>query len=208
MEWILENWQAVVIAGTAALSSLIGFLTFFRTKSLRKSVDAVSTVFAALTTTEKELAMKYKTLQDNEKTREAAAQTFSPYRDKFILNPDNNELEKLPTPENLQEIIDSYLECALERALEKFLPKNVVESEEVADDYTAHVADLASFADAMDVAEEYRERLGLPDSYSMAQIYEAVDKEAKQLKLKLDSLTQKKKVQEDSENEDKKKKIE
>lgn len=136
--------------------------------------------------------MKYRTFE----TREKKSQEFTPYRDDYLLNSSTNELEKLPIPKNVQEKIDSYVECALERALERFLPSNVTDVDDVAD-YTQKVEDLSILGEAMEVAEGYRDELGLPDNYSIAQIYEAVDARAKELKGKLSEIGKKKEDKKD-----------
>lgn len=134
---------------------------------------------------EEKTEMKYKTFDtahQNEKS-----QKFSKYVDDYVLDPATNLLEKLPRQKNIQEYINSFVDCALERAFERFMPSKVIEDDSVAD-YTQRLSDLGTMADAMDVAEEYRERFGLPDTLSVKEIYEYVDREAKALKEKLSAV--------------------
>lgn len=112
------------------------------------------------------------------------SQEFTPEVKDYILNPASNELEELPLPKNVQAKIDGYIETSLERALNKFLPKDVKEDDLIAD-YTQRVDDLGSLGEAMELAEEYREQFHLPDNATMAEIFACVDKSAKELKNKL-----------------------
>lgn len=139
--------------------------------------------------------MKHQTVEK----RKRVSQEFSEYAKDYVLNPATNQLEELETLKNIQAKIDSYVDCALERALEKFLPKIVEESDDVVDSYSDSVQDLASLGEAMETAEYYRTALNLPDSYGMAQIYEAVDKHAQLLKQKLSESQKKKEDKKDDE---------
>lgn len=206
MYWIVEHWQVVLSIFAIAVSVIFGALTLFRTGSVKDSMKVMSQVQDSLIQFlyGGSMVTKYKTLKTNESDRKKATE-FTPYKDKYILDPSTGEIEKLPTPENIQDKIDSFLECALERALERFAPKNVAEVDDVAEGYSRCVDDLAGLASAMEIAEEYRDQLGLSEGLSMAQIYEKVDERAKQLKLQLDSFQ---KSKEGSENESKKEKTE
>lgn len=193
MKWILENWQMVAQIITIVLTTFCGIMVFVRTRSVTTAIQVMKEV---------ENLMKYKTLEENEKTRSRGT-SFSPYRDCYVLNPSTNELEKLPTQENIQDKINSFLDCALERALERFMPKNVIEKDDVAEQYSQRQVDLADLANAMEIAEEYRDKFGLSDKMSMGEIYGFVDGQAKALKQRLDEFSKKK--EEDKNNESKEK---
>ena len=135
---------------------------------------------------EKELENMYSTLKERQDNPAAFKQTFTEYEPDYVYNPDTKHLEPLPD-KNVQQYIQSYIECALERALERFMPKNVVNAEDTVEDYGEAVQDLGALGEAMEIAEEYREKLGLPDNYSMAQIYSAVDERAKKIKASLEA---------------------
>lgn len=166
-----EFWLSIAVL---VLSCLAFLITFVRTGSLKKAIKNFSEVNM----------VKYRTMATREKTA-PSPQEFSEFEDDYVLNPDTNELEKLPIQKNIQAKIDSYLECALEKALERFLPQNVSEVDDVREDYSKSVEDLGSLGAAMEAAEEYRERFNLPDNYSLSDIYDFVDKHAKELKVKL-----------------------
>lgn len=129
--------------------------------------------------------MKYETV-DSKRKCPYVGQTFTDYVKDYILNPGTNELEELPKLKNVQAYIQSFLCTCLEASLEKFLPK-IENAEDVTADYTQRLNDLAVLGDYMELAEEYREKLNLPDTASVAEIYAAVDKSAQDLKCKLDN---------------------
>lgn len=147
--------------------------------------------------------LKYRTV--NKFKSADTVQEFTPYVKDYVLNPQTNELEELPVPKNVQDYIQSFVDCALERFKEKYLPQNVQESDLVAD-YASSVSDLSSLAEAMETAEYYREKFSLPDDYSMADIYQFVDKQANSLKAQL-KLKRENKNQEVSDVESEKTKV-
>lgn len=150
--------------------SVVGFIvTIIRTGNVKKSIDS------------------FKEVEELKKTVESRTyrQSFTPDEKDYILNPATNELEEKPIPKNVQDYINSHIETCLERVLERFLPQQHSEEDNTIADYTQRVDDLASIGEAMELAEEYRDKFGLPDNYTMSQIYEAVDKSAKSLKDKL-----------------------
>lgn len=162
IEFIVQG----VFVGVGAIAFIV---TFIRTGNIKKSLGEF---------------MKYFNFDKNTKQSTSYSQKFSEYKDSYILNPSTNELEKLDTPKNIQAEIDSYLDCALERALEKFLPSDVVDDKNIAD-YTQRVDDLSVIGEAIDIAEDYRVKYNLPDSYTPAQIYDFISKQASDIKSKL-----------------------
>lgn len=150
-------------------SFVIGLITFIRTGSIKKSINNFLEVDK----------MKYKTFDSNKK--EDYSQTFSEKVPDYILNQSTNTLERLPEDKDIQAYIQSFLDSALERALEKYMPVNVQEDDTIMD-YSQKVEDLSMLADSMDLAEEYREKYHLPDTYTMSDIYSFVDKQAQDIK--------------------------
>lgn len=173
MEDFLHNQDLVISVLTIVIAIVGAIITFVRTGSVKKSIKNFEEVFN----------MKYKT---SESKRDKYSQSFTPYVDDYMYNPVTGDIEKLPTQKNVDDYIQSHIETCLERALEKFLPKQVQEDDSVAD-YTQSVEDLATMGDAIELAEYYRDLMGLPDNYSIGQIYGEVDKRSKLLKEKLNS---------------------
>lgn len=168
-------WFDYVLQCLPFVLAFIAFIiTFVRTGSVKKSLRDFKEVFE----------VKYRTFDTRDKTAPKPTE-FSPYVDDYVLNPDTNELEKLPNPKNIQAKIDSYIECALDRSLEKFMPNVVSEIDDVSEQYSRSREDLASVGEAMEIAEEYRDKFGLSDNASIADIYSELDKHSRVLKDKL-----------------------
>lgn len=173
---IFENYGDIIFSLLFSVVSVVCFfVTFLRTGSVKKSLCEV-----------REL-IKFKTSLTEQAPK---AQEFTSEVKDYVLNPVTNELEELEIPKNVQEYIQSFVNVALDRALERFMPKDVQESDVVCD-YAQASTDLSVLAESLEVAEAYREKLGLPDTYSIAQIYEAVDVEAKRLKGEIDKIHKK-----------------
>lgn len=186
LEFIVSYWQFVLTAMFDICAFVCFIITFVRTGNIKKSISNLKEVSE----------LKYKTIDSD---RKGYVQSFTPEVKDYILNPASGELEELPKPKNIDDYIQSHIETCLERCLERFLPKNVTEDDLTAD-YTDRVDDLASLGEAIEIAEGYREQFGLPDSASIADIYAAVDKSAKELKSKLSAPKPDKKVNGGNEN--------
>lgn len=173
--------NAVLFSLAFFVCGVIAFLiTLIRTGSIKKSINSFIEVFE----------MKYKTVDD--KKSSDFKQSFSKLVDDYIYNPDTKLLEVLPSKKDLQAYINSHLDCALERALEKFLPNVVNVDDSVVEDYSRSKEDLAVLAQSMELAEDYRDKFGLSDNCSVADIYAKIDEYAKNLKVHLSSVRDKK----------------
>lgn len=116
---------------------------------------------------------------------ERKAVEFSPLVDDYMLNEETNELEVLPTKKDIQAYIQSFEKCALDNILDAFLPGETAESDDVRD-YTKTRFDLADVGEAFEKAEDYRERLGLGDDLSVAEVFKKMQEYANTLKSKID----------------------
>lgn len=177
----MDNIYDYLQLGISCLVAIVGFIFFcvqiFKTGNIKKSIIEF----------EEFLGMSKKIKHNSQDY----TQQFSDTVPDYILDPVSNELERSPIDKNIQQYIQSYIDVALDRALEKFLPDKVVEDDLVAD-YTEKHDDLCVLADSINLAEDYRERYKLPDSYSVVDIYNFIDKEASSLKSKLQNLNNKK----------------
>lgn len=171
MDFIVSNWPLFVECFFSIIAIVCFIITYIRTGNIKKSISDFREVYD----------MKYKTV-DSE--RKKYNQSFTPEVKDYLLNSVTNELEELPKKKNVDDYIQSHIESCLERALERFLPKVKYEDDLIAD-YTERCDDLASLGEAIEMAEYYREKFGLSDSASIADIYSAVDNSAKVLKTKL-----------------------
>lgn len=161
---------------------VIGFVTFlvtfFRTGNVVKSISNFKETFSMYST----LSKRYQ------------GQSFSETVPDYVLNPATNELERKEFDKNIQDKIQSYVDCALQVALDKLLPDKVTEQDDVAVRYNDSLVDLASVAAGIETAEHYRELLNLPDNYTISQIYAAVDAHSKDLRLRLEKFNKKEDV--------------
>lgn len=191
MEWLLENWSTLLQYVVAICAIIVNFSVFVKTRKLPNLYQILNSSDPICSEEKKEAEMNDKVKKKLEKQRPAPTE-FTSFKKDYVLDPVTNELQELETPINLQEKIESYLSCALDRALEKFMPKNVIDSDDVAEQLSDRRMDLAALAEAMEIAEDYRERHTLSDSMTMADIYAAMDKEARDLKKALENLNRKK----------------
>lgn len=137
---------------------------------------------------------KFKTLQSVEPTK---GQTFSSTKPVYRLNKATGELENTGETVDLQAVIDSCIDTALSRALDRLMPK-VEEAQDVVQlDVMREDLDLAM--ETCNRAEEYREKYNLPDDYSVNDIFAHVAKEADILKAKIDTFQAMKKQEVDNE---------
>lgn len=173
----MEQFIALLVDNfDLVLSVIIGFLCFFvawfRTGSLKKAIKQLK---------EYEDMIKYRTAEQAQEENRVG-QKFSNTVTDYILDPATNELEVSPVPKDVQAQIESYKDVALDRTLERFLPDQVVDDNDHIADYTQKVQDLAVIADAMDLAEEYRERYNLDPNMSVSDIYKFVNQKSYELK--------------------------
>lgn len=103
---------------------------------------------------------------------------------------------------NLQEQIQQYADCALDKILAKFLPEEeiprylgdlartaqFVDDDGVINEEAPNYGDLAMLSEIYDKAESYRETFGLADDLSVADIYKIVGEHAQKLGKSLDEL--------------------
>lgn len=168
---LFELYGEYIVAGVIFILAVVSFLvTLFTKRDVKKAINDFLEVND----------LKYKTIE----TRVKSSQSFSEEVPDYILDEHTNELQKSPIFKNIQDFITSHIDTALERALERFTVPNAIE-EDIVNDYTERVNDLSVLGDAIETAERYRDLLKLPDSYSIAQIYDAVDKSSQELKLRL-----------------------
>lgn len=179
---IPSPWD-IVASSIFFVFAVVAFLvTLFTKRDVKKSIKVFKEILFM-----KNYIPKFKTIE----TRLTPSQSFSEEVKDYVLNEHTNELEESPVPKNIQDYINSHLDTALERALERFSVPNAIEADDYINDYTICVSDLSSLSEAMDVAEDYRERFNLPDSYSMSDIYSFVDKQAHELQAKLKGINKK-----------------
>lgn len=175
---LVENLDSIL---PLVLSLLCFLVTLFRTGSIKKSINSLMEVNNLIT---------YKTAATAGKLP-VKQQKFSETVPDYILDPATNELERSPVDKDVQAYIASYIDVALDRALERFMPKEVIDDNDHYSDYTQKSQDLAELGSAMELAENYREQYNLPDSWGFEKIMSFVGDKAAELKTKLTSVEQK-----------------
>lgn len=192
-----DFWSLLANNLDVVLSCVVGLLCFmvtlFRTGSIKKALNELK---------EFEKMITYKTAEVQQ-SKPAKGQEFSETIKDYILDPVTNELQESPVPKNVQAVIQSHIDVALDRALERFLPNVQSEVDDVEQNYTEVSQDLASIADAFDLAEDYREKLGLGADVSVDEIFKKVAERADMLKQTLLSKTPKKEEKQNVESEKK-----
>ncbi len=165
-------YSGLLLSAITALLSLIlyGRVNSSIIKTLKEELDLISA----------------RKLSDASAEISSVSQSFPETKPSYMLNEQTGELERLPTDENIQEKIQSYITTALSSVLDKYLPmlNPVVEQDEIAD-YSAIRTDLSEIGAALDLAEDYRSRLGLADTLTAQQIFEEVQKRADALGAKI-----------------------
>lgn len=169
-EYLLENYDLIVSIFLAIISLLFGY---FRTRSCKKKIKEVKE------------DMKFKTYSSAVES-ESPKQEFQETIPDYVLNESTNELERLAVDKNVQAIIQSYIDTALERALERFLPgQEIKEVDDIVERYNESQLDLAELGSAFDKAEEYRQQFGLGDDCSVSDIFAKLSEFSESLKGKI-----------------------
>lgn len=127
-----------------------------------------------------ELMYKFRTMQT---VAPSEGQTFSEEKDEYRLNEITNELEKTGNKINIQAIIDSCLETALDKALSRLMPE-VEECKEMVELETMR-GDLDVMQEAAMLAEEYRAKYGLSEDIPYNNIFAKVGEMATALDSKI-----------------------
>lgn len=114
-------------------------------------------------------------------SKKRSQQSFSTIVDEFAYDDVNDSLVVVGKID-LQEKLQSFLSCALDKILDKFLDEsNIIEDNINIFDNTENISDLAQFGDVIEKAEYYRNLFNLPSDLSYDKVFE-------QAKMKLDSI--------------------
>lgn len=125
-------------------------------------------------------------------------QSFNSKESEYKLSKDGLSLEVVGEID-VQEKIQSFSSCALDKILDKFLDisnyvnPNAKITDEVFD-YTDLKSDLADLGDLYDKAEFYKEQFGLPLEYSANEVYKWLDSKSHELGYTIENLLKQKGV--------------
>ena len=175
---MLEFLEALVPYSGLLLSALTALLSLILYGRINSSV---------LKTFKEELDLiSARKISDAAADIASVSQSFPDTKPSYMLNEQTGELERLPTDEDIQSKIQSYITTALSSVLDKYLPMlNPVSEEDDIADYSSMRTDLSEIGAALDLAEDYRSRFGLPDNLTAQQIFAEVQKRADDLGAKI-----------------------
>lgn len=174
MEWLRDNWQLIVYPLLVVLQILLG------------NRNANSIIKEVLT-------MLYRT-PDYRECEDTQAQSFSRTKPMYELDTRTNSLVKQENELDIQELINSRLDSCLQKALERLMPDET-EKDGLIADFTDTRDDMDVLAEALDVAETWRDKLGLPEDMPTAAIFGEMTKYEQSLKTKLKEVSNNGKAQ-------------
>ncbi|UPW41557.1 hypothetical protein [Peromfec virus RodF8_56] len=166
----IENIIYIVSVCLAVINMII---TFIRTGTINKEINNM--VYRSP-------AYKDSISEEEKKT---LSQEFSHLKTEYALNERTGELEEKEEKLDLQKLINSSVETALDRMLNRFMPEVVEDKDEL---YQSYSDDLMDYASMLERAEDYREEFGLPAGMSVSDIFARVGKEADTLKSQLENI--------------------
>lgn len=180
LEFLYDNAEMVVQTLFSFLAVIAFFVNYLRTGKIDKELKKL--IF------KENNEMIYKTPNSAGNLK---AQEFSETVPDYFLNEHTNVLERSPIDKDIQAYIQSYCDCALDKLLEKFLPQDVVLNEKQ-DTLHQMQIDIGAAADVFDLAEDYREKFNLDDSWNISQIFEYVQQQADKLNADISAVLEKK----------------
>lgn len=172
----MGNFNDIAYLVALALSVLNAIITFVRTGTLKKEY--------------KNMLYRSPDYQDylSDEEKQKQAQEFPNIKTEYVLNKHTNELEEKESKTDLQSLINSSVDTALDRVLQRLLPDGDNLQDTLESDYVTYGDDLIDFADMLDRAEEYREKFNLPLEMSVEDIFKRVQTEADGLKSRIANL--------------------
>lgn len=115
--------------------------------------------------------------------REIISQSFSPFEDEYTFDSKKGILVKVGVID-LQERVNSFSDCALDKILEKFtsfedLPNVQIDNESVCD--VSSSFDLSTLGSFYENVDNYKEKFNLPISFTPEQVFEFLEKTSRDL---------------------------
>ena len=179
----MENFDNIAYLVALVLSVLNAIITFVRTGTLKKEYKN----------------MLYRS-PDYVKTDEQK-QSFDNLKTEYVLNERAGELEEKTEKTDLQSLINSSKDTALDSVLQRLYPQGYDLEGDLESQDDSLQDDLIDFAYLLDRAEEYREQFGLPLTASTSDIFKRVQEESDTIKQRLDNLRKSKKQEKEINNE-------
>ena len=168
MQW----YDYVLEYGPMVVAIVAAIVMFFRTKNV-KYIKEIEDIVKYRVSSEK---VKGAFTQDFEGTR---------YVKQYRLNKATNALEECEEPLDVQALVNSCKDYCLQECLNRFFPADDKKSQ-VVQEYDDTLDDIDSLTEAFNVAEDYREKLGLSDEANITEIFAAMEKRSAELKKYVD----------------------
>lgn len=172
-EWIQENPEDFIKIIFLCMSVVFNLVLFFKTRNV-KYLKEISDL------------IKYKTAQTAQEVEPGKyVQNFdgSNLKPVYRLNKSTGELEITDEVIDIQQLIDSCKDIALQACLDRLMPQAETESEDLAI-YDSMRDDLDEMTAAIELANDYRVQFGLGDC-SVEEVFRVVGQHADELKKKL-----------------------
>lgn len=170
----LSEYSFVIDFVVIAFYLVFGLIIFIKTKNINFLSEVFEDMKKFLYRTES---------QAFDESQNSNGQSFIETKPTYRLNKSSGELEEDGSI-NVQELINSAVSVALERVLDKFLPKVEEIDNDVAVVNTMH-DDLDFFTEAFNKAEDYREQYNLSDSFTVQDIFTFVKNKSNELVKKI-----------------------
>ena len=126
-------------------------------------------------------------LADSQEQKETMKQTFTSVVPVYRLNKMSNILEKTEDFIDLQDVLNSYKDLALNNVLQKFMPVDS-ELDVVADTCATVKDDLDFLQESFAIAEEYKTKFNLDPSLSTAQVFAKMQEYKSNLDIRIKEL--------------------
>lgn len=169
-DFVLDNLPQVILVAVGALAAIAIFIaSLFEGRSFKKSF--------------KEFKENLEMIIPKQKSADHQ-QTFSEFEKDYILDEKTGELLEKEFPRNVQKEIDSHKDVALNVQLARLLP-DPAQTESDVDEYYQARGDLDDVMNAQNAVNEIREAYGLPETATLKDIREYVDKIVNDLKAKI-----------------------
>lgn len=163
MEDFLSNYQKYIDIATNLIFVVLSILLFFKTKNTKYLTEIIEKL---------------------EKKNVTVGQSFEKLVPVYRLNKGTNVLEKTEDYIDIQELVNSSAEYALDRVLNRLMPVDTP-VEELQQTVDIMQDNLDIMANLIERANVYRVEQGLDPALSVEEVYRHMQKNASDLKIKL-----------------------
>lgn len=170
----LSEYSFIIDFVVIAFYLVFGLIIFIKTKNINFLSEVFEDMKKFLYRTES---------QAFDDSQDSNGQSFIETKPTYRLNKSSGELEEDGSL-NVQELINSAVSVALERVLDKFLPK-VEEIDKDVSVVNTMQDDLDFLTEAFNKAEDYREQYNLSDSFTVQDIFTFVKNKSNELVKKI-----------------------